>query len=317
MDGRYRLAAEPSALLVGGATVRAPGVCGELVQGMLGDAYFMVTCPVDFFARVRVELYEEGPGMSAPADCPKSAAAVKATLAHLGRQELRAQLSIDNPIPRSKGMGSSSADVAAAIAATGLALGHDLPPAVVGRIALSLEPTDGLMFPGIALFDHREGRMFEELGPPPPMNILALDFGGTVDTVEFNRVDRRALWQSLEAEAAEALQWVRLGIRRGDPGLVGRGASISARANQQVFPKAQLDQVTDFAESIGAVGVNVAHSGTVIGVLLDARQRRGKSAFRKAGQAFPEAEIVHHFRVLGGGLQPVLGKASPIRGEVG
>jgi uncharacterized protein involved in propanediol utilization len=58
--------------------------------------------------------------------------------------------------------------------------------------------------------------------------------------------------------------------------------------------------------------VNVGHSGTVIGVLLDARQRRGKSAFRQARQAFPDAETVQHFRLLGGGLQPV-SEISPTR----
>jgi L-threonine kinase len=295
----------PPGLAVGSATVRAPGVCGELVQGMLDGTYFLVTCPIDFFGRVRVELYNDGAGVVAPADCPKAAAAVRATLAHLRRQELGARLTVNNPIPRSKGLGSSTVDVASAIAATGLALGQQLSPAVVGKLALSVEPTDGLMFPGIALFDHRDGRLFEELGTPPPMEIVALDFGGGVDTVEFNRVDRRALWQSLQEEAAEALRLVRLGVQRGEPELVGRGASISAVAAQRVLFKPQLDRVMDFARSVGAVGVNVGHSGTVIGVLLDARQRRGRSAFRQARQAFPEAETVQHFRLLGGGLQPV------------
>jgi L-threonine kinase len=252
-----------------------------------------------------VELYNDGAGVVGPADCPKAAAAVRATLAHLGRRELGARLTVNNPIPRSKGLGSSTVDVASAIAATGLALGQQLPPAVVGKLALSVEPTDGLMFPGIALFDHRDGRLFEELGTPPPMEIVALDFGGGVDTVEFNRVDRRALWQSLQEEAAEALRLVRLGVQRGEPELVGQGASISAAAAQGVLFKPQLGRVMDFAKSVGAVGVNVGHSGTVMGVLLDARLRRGLSTYHQARRAFPEAEMVQHFRLLGGGLQPV------------
>ena len=299
------LAPRPPGPLVGSATVRAPGHCGELVQGMLDDNYFLVTCPIDFFGRVRVELYQNGPGIDAPYDCPKAAAAVKATLVHLGRQELLARLTVNSPIPRGKGMGSSSVDVTAAIAATGLALGYELPSAEVGRLALSVEPTDGIMFPGMAVFDHREGRIAEVLGPPPPMEIVALDFGGEVDTLKFNREDRHPVWQSLRAEAAEALGLVRLGVQRCDPALVGQGASISARAAQQVLFKPELPQVMDFAQSIGAVGVNVGHSGTIIGVLLDARPRRGKSAFRQAQRAFPEAEMVQHFRLLGGGLRPV------------
>jgi L-threonine kinase len=202
-------------------------------------------------------------------------------------------------------MGSSTADVAATIAGTGLALGVELAPEVVARIAVSVEPTDGVMFLGVTLFDHREGRITETLGPPPPMEIVALDFGGVVDTVEFNKVDRRSLWESVQPETSHALELVRSGVEKGDPGLVGQGSSISAIASQHVLPKPHLAAVQDFAKDVGAVGVNVGHSGTIIGVLLDARQRRSKSTFRQAREAFPEAEMVHHFRLLGGGLQPV------------
>ena len=293
---------------VGSATVRAPGVCGELVQGIRDDVYFLVTCPVDFFSQVQVELFRDGNGVEAPTGCPKSAAALSATLKYLGHDQLAAKLTVRNPIPRGKGMGSSSADVAATIAATGLALGVELSPAVVAEIALAVEPTDGVMFPGVALFDHREGRVVEMLGQPPPMEIVALDFGGTVDTVEFNRVDRRSLWQSIQAETSEALELVRSGVQLGDAELVGRGSSISAVASQKVLPKPKLPAVAEFAREVGAVGVNVGHSGTVIGVLLDARQRRGKSTYRRALRAFPEAEMVHHFRLLGGGLQSMPGE---------
>jgi len=291
--------------IIGSATVRAPGVCGELVQGMLGEAYFLVTCPVDFFSRVQVQLFQDGPKMAAPDGCSKSVAALGATLVYLGKGDLSAKLSINNPIPRSKGMGSSSADVAATIAATSLALGVELSPQAIAEIALSVEPTDGVMFPGIALFDHREGSMAETLGPAPPMEIVALDFGGTVDTLEFNAVDRRAKWRSIEAETRSALELVRAGLEQGDPALVGRGSTVSALASQEVLPKPRLSAVNQFAQDVGAVGVNVGHSGTIIGVLLDARERRGKSTFHQARKRFPEAEMVHHFRLLGGGVQRV------------
>ena len=297
--------------LLGSATVRAPGVCGELVQGIQDDGFFLVTCPIDFFARVQVELFEDGTSGGTPVvedcnGCPKAAEALRATLRYLDHQQLSARLSVNNPIPRGKGMGSSSADVTATIAATGLVLGVELSPEIVAQIALSVEPTDGVMFPGVALFDHLEGRIAETLGPPPPMEIVALDFGGTVDTVEFNKVDRRSLWQSIQPETSKALELVRAGVQQGDPAMVGRGSSISALASQRVLPKPWLAAVDEFAGSVDAVGVNVGHSGTIIGILLDARQRRGKSTFRRAREAFPEAEVVHHFRLLGGGVQPVV-----------
>jgi L-threonine kinase len=272
---------------------------------MLDGAHFLVTCPVDFFARAQVTLHHNSNLVEGPPDCPKAAAALRATLALLERSDIGAQLVISSPIPRSKGLGSSSADVVATIAATALALDRPLSPDTIARIALSVEPSDGVMFPGIALLDHREGKIREMLGPAPPMEIVALDFGGTVDTLEFNATDRRPLWKSIQAEVDEALRLIKSGIQEQDPKLVGAGATISARASQAVLPKSDLTSVLDFAEKVGAVGVNVAHSGTVMGVLLDARERMSKSVFTQAKQIFPEAESVHHFRMLGGGVRVV------------
>ncbi|PKB70026.1 MAG: hypothetical protein BZY77_02050 [SAR202 cluster bacterium Io17-Chloro-G5] len=291
--------------LLGSATVRAPGVCGELAQGVIEGIHFLVTCPVDFYSRVKVDIYSDGPGVEAPQDCDKAAAAVRRTLFHLKNAKVRAKLTINNPIPRGKGMASSSADLAAAIAATGLALGEEISPYQIAQIALSIEPTDGIMIPGVALFDHRAGIIRESLGPPPPMEIVALDLGGTVDTVQFNMVDRFQRWQSVDEQTGEALRLLRRGIEEQDPALVGRGASISAEASQTVLAKPRLAEVKEFAESVGAVGVNVGHSGTIMGVLLDARERRGKSIYHKALSAFPDAESVYHFRLLGGGVQRV------------
>ena len=289
----------------GSATVRAPGVCGELVQGMLGDAYFLVTCPVDFYSRVKVEIQPDSTVVQAPLDCPKTAAAVGLALEFLGRTDVGACVTVSNPVPRSKGLGSSSADLAAAIAATGLALGIELEPMQIGRLALRVEPTDGIMFPGIALFDHREGSVMEELGMPLPVEIVALDFGGEVDTLEFNRIDRGREWRTIAARTGEALEMVREGLKSRDVGLFGQGATLSALAAQEVMFKPRLPEVMSFAEAVGAVGVNVAHSGTAIGVLLDATQRRGKSTFRQARQVFPDAEAIYHLRLLGGGVQRI------------
>ena len=292
-------------MLIGSATVRAPGVCGELAQGVIEGIYFLVTCPIDFYSRVTVDLYSDGPGVEAPDGCDKTAAAVRRALSQLKNAKVRAKLTINNPIPRGKGMASSSADLAAAIAATGLALGEELTPYQIAQIALSIEPTDGIMIPGVALFDHRAGIIRESLGPPPPMEIVALDLGGTVDTVQFNMVDRFQRWQNVDEQTKEALRLLRLGIANEDPVLVGQGASISADASQAVLSKPRLEEVKDFAASVGAVGVNVGHSGTIMGVLLDARERRGKSTYHKALEVFPDADAVYHFRLLGGGVQQI------------
>ena len=171
---------------------------------------FSVTCPVDFFSRVRVKLSEGGPGVTAPEGCEKTVAAVRRALAHLKQAKLRAEVSVSSPIPRARGLGSSSADLSAAIAATALALGEELSPYVIAQIALSIEPTGGVMMPGLALFDHRAGMVRETIGPPPPMEIVALDFGGS------SRSDldgNSQQWRLVDALTEEALNLIRRGGR--------------------------------------------------------------------------------------------------------
>ena len=288
--------------VIGSATARAPGVCGVLAQGVLGDMPFSVTCPVDFYSRVRVELSGGGPGVTAPEGCEKTVAAVRRTLAHLRQAKVRAEVRVSSPIPRARGLGSSSADLSAAIAATALALGQELSPYDIAQIALSIEPTGGVMMPGLALFDHRAGMVRESIGPPPPMEIVALDFGVS----SRSHLDGSShQWREVNDRTAESLALIRRGVSEKSPALVGRGATIAAEAGSSVAHRPRLEEVAEFAREVGAVGVNGGHSEGVTGVLLDATERRGKSTYIKAKQAFPDAETVYHFRLLGGGVQTV------------
>ncbi len=298
--------------VIGTATASAPGTCGELVQGMTGGVHFLVTCPINQFSRATATLRIGASGRADVAvrgidHLPKARQAVAAALEklapNLGISTLTAEVAITNPIPAGKGMGSSSADITAAVGAIGLAAGQPFSPESIAEIALSVEPTDGVMFPGVALFDHRCGSIAESLGAPPPMEVIVIDTGGAVDTLEFNRVDRTALWEKVASRTDEALELVREGIRRGDPALVGRGATISARAGHLPAMAEWVDRAAAFAESESAAGINVAHSGTVVGILLDARERRSKPVYRRAVEAFADAESVGHFRVIGGGVR--------------
>lgn len=287
----------------GRATVRVPGTCGELVQGARDGLSFLVSCPVDLFSEVTVELGQEDGGIAAPADAPKAAAALALALALFGHPRLGAQLTIASRLPRSKGMGSSTADVAGAIYAAALALGQPINPRQAAALAVAVEPTDSSLFPNLALFDHRGGRVYEDLGPPVPLGIVVLDFGGEVDTIAFNACDRSTLLRQLEPQAAEALRLVHAGVAQRDPALVGRGATLSARANQLVLYKPQLEAVIALAREMGAAGVCVAHSGTVIGILVDRRERKGVQVLAAAQAQLEGLEAAFLCRLVGGGYR--------------
>ncbi len=299
------------------AEVAVPGTCGELVQGWLDGVALHVSCPIDRFAVARVAVGPEDtasgagrkrcrrPRLLAPPDAPKAARGLDLTLAALGATGRPVSLQLASPLPRGLGMGSSTADVAGAIAAASLALGRPLPPAEIARLAVAVEPTDGSIFPGLALFDHREGRLHEPLGPPPPLALLVLEFPGAIDTVAFNRVDRRGAWRANAAAYRDALGMVRAGLAAGDLSLVGAAATLSAVTNQAPLPKPALDAVRRLAREVGALGVVAAHSGSLLGLLLDPHRHDLAAARAHVARRLPRAIPVRLHRVIEGGARPL------------
>lgn len=286
-----------------------PVTCGEFVQGRVGNVDFLVSCPLDLFTEARVwveagvtrttgslhEQASEGKGSSKTAmgpipielevcsredglEWPKVTAAIRRTLFLLWKQVggvdeegARVRVKLQRPVPVGKGLGSSTADIVAVAAALGRALGVGLHPWVLAQVALSIEPSNGVMFPGIAIFDHRAGRVARVIGRPPLLDISVFDSGGVVDTLAFNRrSDLEELNRRKEPKVRSALAKVCRGIRCRNPWLLGEGTTQSALAHQPILPKPGLDELAAYSQRHGCYGLTVAHSGTVVGVLHQA-----------------------------------------------
>jgi len=251
------------------AKVKVPGTCGELVQGIKEDRNFHITCPVNLFSYVRVRLDEIPSQVERSFVRPKAFQAMEETLKFFHNEDLAVKISISSQIPIEKGMASSTADIVGTCVSITTLLGERISSEKVARLALSIEPTDGVMFKGIVCFDHLEGKILEFLGNPPKMRILVIDLGSCINTLEFHkRVDLAELYLEVQDQSLEALELVKRGIREQDINLIGEGATISALANQKILFKPELTRVISISRAMGAVGVNVAHSGTVMGVLL-------------------------------------------------
>ena len=284
------------------ASASAPGTCGEFAQGMLEGILCMVTCPIDMRSTATVELSPGSGRISAPKDSPKASQAVLSTLEWIGESAVDARLQLNSDIPRGKGMASSTADVSAAIVATAAAAGRSLTAEQIAEIALGIEPSDGVMFPEIVIFDHLQGRTARPLGVAPPMRVVVLDFGGAVDTLEFNKLEREDALRRMEPKMTQAVSLIEAGIIRGDPSLIGQGATISSTANQEILFNPHLDAVVELSKDIGAVGVNVAHSGTVIGLLFSDDASLAERAEISVRRHFSPLESVMQCRIKGGGV---------------
>lgn len=282
------------------ATVWMPGTCGELVQGAIDGQPFLVSCPIGVYARVTVDLTPDGL-LEVPENAPKAGAALRATLASCGAEGRGARVRLASSLSRGKGLGSSTADVAGTIYATSRALGFPLAAEQVAELAVAVEPSDSSLFPGLALFDHRSGRRHERLGPAPPLEVVVLDEGGTVDTLAFNRRGVEDLLAGNEPAVREALALVRRGLAERRPDLVGRGATLSALAHQRVLPKRWLDAVVAAASAAGALGVVAAHSGTVLGVLVEPTRTATDAVVAGLRAAVPACAVLYVCRLTGGG----------------
>ncbi|MGJ7909072.1 GHMP kinase [Actinopolyspora sp. H202] len=184
------------------------------------------------------------------------------------------QLFLSSEVPDGLGMGSSSADVLATIRAVVDAYAAHLPSEIVSRIAVAAEhASDPLMFDDRALlFAQREGRVLEDLGGrlPPAVVVGCLTEGATgVDTLELGTHHIR----DRDVRVGERLRaLLREAVTRSDVALLGRVGTESARHNQRILDKAQLESLVEIAERVGAVGLQIAHSGNVAGLLFDPRQ---------------------------------------------
>jgi uncharacterized protein involved in propanediol utilization len=93
-----------------------------------------------------------------------------------------------------------------------------------------------------------------------------------------------------EAEAFQPiLGLLRRAVERQDPALLGRVATASTTIMQRHRPKRFMPQLLELAGEVGALGVQVAHSGTVAGFLFapgaDAPRRieRAREGLRRIG----------------------------------
>src|SRR5262245_32460306 len=244
--------------------VALPGTCGELFQGTLDGEPCLISCPIDYYSTAEVR-FQPRDGWTVPEHAPKTRAALQAGLAYLGRTVSGGYVCLQTKLPRGRGYGSSTADIGATLYALGQAAGQGLVPSEVARLAVHVEPSDSSLFPGLALWDHRYGHVYEDLGAPPALTVVVLDPGGVVDTLAFNQLDHRELLRQLASRHRAAFALLREGLRQGNMEAIGAAATLSARAHQAILANPLLEPTLSLAREVRALGVCRAHSGTLLG----------------------------------------------------
>jgi len=273
-----------------------------LVQGTLDGEPCLISCPIDYYSIAEVR-FQPRDGWTVPEHAPKTRAALQAGLAYLGRTVSGGYVCLQTKLPRGRGYGSSTADIGATLYALGQAAGQGLGPSEVARLAVRVEPTDSSLFPGLALWDHRYGHVYEDLGAPPALMVVVLDPGGVVDTLAFNQLDHRGGLDQLAPRHREAFALVREGLRQGNLRALGAAATLSARAHQAILANPLLEPTLSLARDVSALGVCRAHSGTLLGLLLDPKDADVPAITARAVRRFAPAVAVFSRPLVSGGLR--------------
>ncbi|MDX1473002.1 MAG: hypothetical protein R3309_02470 [Reinekea sp.] len=203
-----------------------------------------------------------------PAYKKKALSSVMLTLEELGLNKSGGRLICDSCVTEELGLGSSTADVVAAARAVCSAYQRKLSREALARIAVRAEvASDPIMFESsTVLFAQREGHVIEELGPLlPGISLLSFTLGEPISTCDYRAP--QYTWEDMQ-QFKPLRGLLRFALSNHDLATIARVSTHSALINQKHVPKPNFDAVLGIAEQGGALGVQIAHSGNLVGMIF-------------------------------------------------
>lgn len=242
------------------------GTFGELAQGVHLGRPFLITLPIpDLQSRAIFIPQENSKGITGSPLHEKAIFACESLLQWFGIAS-GGSLFIDSNIPVGKGMASSSADIVASMRAVAACYLLPVTEEILSKLASSIEPTDGVMYEGIVAYDYKSGQLLESLSQLPPCRLIGIDTGGTVDTIAYNQ-QGKAYTNEEKKQCSKVYHLIQEGMQSYNLSSIFEASTISAAINQRFLPNLYFDRFLRLREKYGG-GIVVAHSGTVIGLLV-------------------------------------------------
>lgn len=246
-----------------------PASCGEFVQGVLENKEYLSSYSIDMYSTVVLEekLNDINVG---PYKSRKAIEKVFERFKLPIKESKNISLDIYSEIPVGKGMASSTADIGATIAATLKLINKSLSSEEVSMLASTIEPTDSTYIETNTIFNPLNGEVIKYLGNIKNSRVIILEPHKTLDTMKIrNTPNYKEIKIKNKEIIKESFYLLEEGIRKNDLYSVGRACTLSSLANENIDKKEGLSEIIEIAQNYGAYGVNVAHSGTVVGVIID------------------------------------------------
>lgn len=246
-----------------------PASCGEFVQGIIDDEEYLCSYAINMYSKVCIEEKLKDINLGRH----KSRIAIEKVFEkfNLPKKDTKnISLNINSKIPVGKGMASSTADIGATIKATLSLIDKDLNSEEISKLAAEIEPTDSIFINKNSIFNPLNGTVIKYLGNITNAKVIILEPNKVLDTM---KIRMRKDYSKLKIENKEIIKksfaLLEEGLKKDDLSLVGDACTLSSLANENIEKKEYLNEIIKISKLYGAYGVNIAHSGTVIGILID------------------------------------------------
>lgn len=246
-----------------------PASCGEFVQGILDNEEYLSSYAIDMFSIASLEEKKEDINLGSK----KSRKAIEKVFEKFNipiEESKNISLDLKSNIPIGKGMASSTADIGATIKATLSILNKKLNDEEISLIASEIEPTDSIILYKNSIFNPINGSVKKYLSSFDNGRVIILEPKEILET-KIIRSNPNYLNIKLENKSIikKSFNLLEKGLENNDLKLIGEACTLSSLANENIHKKPYLNEIIEISQNMNAYGVNIAHSGTVIGILID------------------------------------------------
>ena len=246
-----------------------PASCGEFVQGILDNEEYLSSYAIDMFSVASLEEKKEDINLGSK----KSRKAIEKVFEKFNipiEESKNISLDLKSNIPIGKGMASSTADIGATIKATLSILNKKLNDEEISLIASEIEPTDSIILYKNSIFNPINGSVKKYLSSFDNGRVIILEPKEILET-KIIRSNPNYLNIKLENKSIikKSFNLLEKGLENNDLKLIGEACTLSSLANENIHKKPYLNEIIEISQNMNAYGVNIAHSGTVIGILID------------------------------------------------
>ena len=246
-----------------------PASCGEFVQGVLDNEEYLSSYAINLFS---VATLEEGKEVihTGPKKSRRAMELVFEKFNIPVDESKKISLNINSQIPIGKGMASSTADIGATINATLSMLGKTLTGEEISKLAVKIEATDSLLLNRHSIFNPLTADIKKYMGGISNAKVVILEPDDILDTKSIRMTPNYRMYKMQNKEIIrESFSLLDEGLAKNDLSLVGKACTYSSLANENIHKKPFLKEIIEISDKFGCYGVNIAHSGTVIGILMD------------------------------------------------